>query len=84
VVDGDLLGVTVPAQVRDAGHMLTAIHTALASCDLAIEGGRRDPGQQLVHHDYRSANLLHDGTRIVGVMDLEEIAVATLIRGRDA
>ena len=34
---------------------------------------------QLVHNDFRSANILHDGTRISAVLDFEEITYDTRV-----
>ncbi|HUP86509.1 MAG TPA: phosphotransferase [Acidimicrobiales bacterium] len=73
VIDGDLLDVGDPAQVRDAARTLAAVHEALA----VFPDHRRPRGQQLVHNDFRSANLLHDGSRVNGVLDLDEVAYGT-------
>jgi homoserine kinase type II len=63
VVDGDLLDSDDLGQVTDAGQMLAAVHEALAAYPDEV-GGRRPRGQeQLVHNDFRSANILHDGAR---------------------
>ena len=41
-------------------------------------GGRGRGGlKQLVHNDFRSANVLHDGTAISAVLDFEEITYET-------
>lgn len=76
VVDGDLLAVDDPAQVAEAGRMLATLHGRLAACPEPV-GGRRRSGEQLVHNDFRSANVLHDGTRITAVLDFEELTRAT-------
>lgn len=67
VIGGDLLDVDDPAQLVDAAHTLATLHEALAAHP------RRRKGQQLVHNDFRSSNLLHDGTRITAVLDFEEL-----------
>lgn len=79
VLEGDLLDVDEPAQVDAAGRMLAIVHEHLASYPERV--GRRRPRaqQQLVHNDFRSANILHDGTRITAVLDLEEITYATRV-----
>jgi homoserine kinase type II len=75
-IEGDLLDVGDPAQVRDAARTLAALHEALAACP-----ERRPPRagakQQLVHNDFRSANILHDGTRVTAVLDFEEVTYST-------
>lgn len=73
VLEGNLLDVDDPAQVADAGRMLAIVHEQLAAYPHPV--GRRRPRaqQQLVHNDFRSANILHDGTKITAVLDLEEI-----------
>lgn len=79
VVEGDLLDVNDSAQVTDAGQMLAAVHEALASYPHQV-GRRRPSGQkQLVHNDFRSANILYDGTRISAVLDLEEVRYDTRV-----
>lgn len=79
VVDGELLDVDAAAQVAEAGRVLAAIHGALTSYPHRF-GGRRPKGQeQLVHNDFRSANILHDGTRITAVLDLEEVQYDTRV-----
>lgn len=79
VVDGELLDVDDTTQVADAGRMLAVVHEELAAYPGRV-GGRHPRGRrQLVHHDFRSANLLHDGTRITAVLDLEEITYATRV-----
>jgi homoserine kinase type II len=41
-------------------------------------GGRSRGGhRQLVHNDFRSANVLHDGTAISAVLDFEEVTYDT-------
>lgn len=79
VLEGELLDVDDPAQVADAGRMLAVVHEELASYPARL--GRRPPrpGEQVIHNDFRSANILHDGTRITGVLDLEEITYATRV-----
>lgn len=73
VVEGDLLDVDDAGQVDDAGRMLATLHQALAA--YPGKHGRRNRGEraQLLHNDFRSANILHDGDRITAVLDFEEI-----------
>jgi homoserine kinase type II len=73
VIDGDLLDVGDLAQVTEAGQMLAALHEALAAYPHRIGGGRSTQREQLVHNDFRSANILHDGTSITAVLDFEEV-----------
>jgi homoserine kinase type II len=79
VVEGDLLAVEDPRQVDDAGRMLATMHQALAT--YPGHAGRRGQGgrTQLLHNDFRSANVLHDGTRISAVLDFEEITCDTRV-----
>ena len=79
VVEGELLDIDDPAQVADAGRMLASLHEVLAEYPDRV--GRRRPkaNEQLVHNDFRAANLLHDGTRITAVLDLEEATYATRV-----
>lgn len=74
VLAGELLDVDDPAQVDDAGRALAAVHEALAAYP---DRRRSREGAQLVHNDFRSANVLHDGTRITAILDLEEVTYAT-------
>jgi homoserine kinase type II len=79
VVDGDLLDVGDPAQVAEAGRMLAALHDAMAAYPHRIDGGPSTQHEQLVHNDFRSANLLHDGTTITAVLDFEAVTYSTRI-----
>jgi homoserine kinase type II len=79
VIDGDLLNVGDPAQVTDAGHMLATLHDALAAYPHRIDGGVSTQREQLVHNDFRSANILHDGTSITAILDFEEVTYRTRI-----
>lgn len=79
VIDGDLLDIGDPTQVAEAGHVLARLHDVLAAYGQPIDGGPSSPGKQLVHNDYRSANLLHDGTSICAVLDFESVAYRTRI-----
>ena len=72
VIEGDLLNVRDPAQVIQAGRMLATLHEVMASYPHRIDDGPSARHEQLVHNDFRSANLLHDGTSITAVLDLEE------------
>ncbi|MGH3848370.1 MAG: phosphotransferase [Pseudonocardiaceae bacterium] len=79
VIDGDLLDVADLAQVTEAGRMLATLHEALASYPGLI-GGRRPTGpEQLVHNDFRSANILHNGRSITAVLDFEEVTYSTRV-----
>jgi homoserine kinase type II len=73
VIDGDLLDIRDPAQVTEAGRMLATLHDAMAAYPHHIGGGPSARREQLVHNDFRSANLLHDGTSITAVLDFEEV-----------
>lgn len=73
VIKGDLLDVRDPAQVTEAGRMLATLHDAMAAYPHHIDGGPSARHEQLVHNDFRSANLLHDGTSIAAVLDFEEV-----------
>jgi homoserine kinase type II len=79
VVEGDLLAVDDPGHVDDAARMLATIHEALAAYPGQL--GRRGRGAhvQLVHNDFRSANILHDGTGISAVLDFDEITYDTRV-----
>lgn len=81
VLEGDLLAVDDPGQVDDAGRMLAAIHQALATYPGQVRrrGQRKGAQTQLVHNDFRSANILYDGTRISAVLDFEEITYDTRV-----
>jgi homoserine kinase type II len=80
VIDGDLLDVGDPAQVTEAGQMLATLHEALAAYPHRIDGGRSTRRrEQLVHNDFRSANILHDGTSITAVLDFEEVTYRTRV-----
>ncbi len=79
VIDGDLLDVGDPAQVTEAGQMLATLHEALAAYPHRIDGGPSTRREQLVHNDFRSANILHDGTSITAVLDFEEVTYRTRV-----
>jgi homoserine kinase type II len=73
VVEGDLLDVADPVQVRAAGEMLARMHAAMADYPDPIPTEKQPaPGTQLVGNDFRSANILWAGGRIAAVLDLEE------------
>ncbi len=73
VIEGDLLNVGDPAQVTEAGQMLAMLHDAMAAYPHRIDDGPPTRHGQLVHNDFRSANILHDGTSITAVLDFEEV-----------
>lgn len=79
VVEGDLLAVEDPGHVDDAGRMLATLHQALATYPGQVGRRGRRAHTQLVHNDFRSANILHDGTRISAVLDFEEITYDTRV-----
>ena len=74
VIGGDLLEVGDESHVQAAGRMLAALHDALAAYPRAFAGARPGDGQQLVHGDFRSANILHDGTDLTAVLDFDEVS----------
>lgn len=73
VVEGDLLAVDDPGQVEDAGRMLATMHQALAAYPGRAGRRGRRAHAQLLHNDFRSANILHDGAKISAVLDFEAI-----------
>lgn len=77
VMPGELLSVEDHAQVEDAGRMLARLHQTLAAYPGPPGGRGRRKRTQLVHNDFRSANLLHDGDEICAVLDFEEIKYDT-------
>jgi homoserine kinase type II len=79
VIYGDLLDVDDPAQVADAGHTLATLHDVMAVYPHPIDGGLSAQGAQLVHNDFRSANLLHDGSGITAVLDFEDVTYRTRV-----
>lgn len=79
VVAGELLDTDDPEHVEDAGQMLATIHDALACYPGRIAGRGRVANGQIIHNDFRSANIIHDGTRISAVLDFEEIAFDTRV-----
>lgn len=79
VVEGDLLDVADAGHVDDAGRMLATLHDALAAYPGRAGGRRRGADAQLLHNDFRSANILHDGTRISAVLDFEEVTCDTRV-----
>jgi homoserine kinase type II len=79
VIDGDLLDVGDPGQVVEAGQMLATLHKAMAAYPHRINDGLPTRHEQLVQNDFRSANILHDGTRITAVLDFEEATYNTRV-----
>ena len=79
VIEGALLDVGDPAQVTEAGQMLATLHQALAAYPHHIDGGRPTGREQLVHNDFRSANILHGGTTITAVLDFEDVTYRTRV-----
>jgi homoserine kinase type II len=76
VIEGDLLDVDDSTHVADAGRMLATLHEALAAYPDRDAWGRPAHQEQLVHNDFRAANILHDGTRVTAVLDFEEVTYA--------
>lgn len=79
VIAGDLLDVSDAAQVTEAGQMLATLHEALAAYPHRIDGGRPTGREQLVHNDFRSANILQSGTSITAVLDFEDVTYGTRV-----
>lgn len=79
VVDGDLLDVDDLAQVVQAGHLLATLHEELAVYSHPIDGGKPVGHEQLVQNDFRSANILHDGTSITAVLDFDDASYRTRV-----
>jgi homoserine kinase type II len=53
--------------------MLATLHDAMAAYPHHIDGGPSARHEQLVHNDFRSANLLYNGTSITAVLDFEDV-----------
>jgi homoserine kinase type II len=79
VIEGDLLDVGDPAQVTDAGQMLATLHETLAAYPHCLDRARLTGREQLVHNDFRSANILHGGTTITAVLDFESVTYKTRV-----
>ena len=79
VIEGDLLDVGDPGQVTEAGQMLATLHEAMATYPHSIDGGRPTGRQQLVHNDFRSANILRGSTSITAVLDFEDVTYHTRV-----
>lgn len=73
-VDGDLLDVADPTQVEAAGRTLATLHEALGAYPLPYGDGRAEPNQQLVHGDFRSANILQVSARVTAIVDFDDVA----------
>lgn len=78
-VEGDLLDVGDTAQVEAAGQMLARLHQTLAAYPGTFGDSQRGPDQQLLHGDFRSANILHEGLGIAAVLDFEEMTSGSKI-----
>jgi Ser/Thr protein kinase RdoA (MazF antagonist) len=84
-ISGDWLDIEDEEAVRAAGACLAELHNALAGYDderlptsdprvqLPAELLPRDDEKQLVHNDFRAANVLTQGSKVVGVLDFDEI-----------
>lgn len=78
-VEGALLDPDDPEHVDEAGLMLATLHEALADYPGRIGRRRRTANRQIIHNDFRSANIIHDGTRIAAVLDFEEVSLDTRV-----
>lgn len=78
-VEGALLDPDDAEHVDEAGRMLATLHEALAVYPGRIGRRRGAANQQIIHNDFRSANIVHDGTRIAAVLDFEEVALDTRV-----
>lgn len=66
------------AQVTQAGQMLARLHAA-GAYPHRIGGGWPGRHEQLVHNDFRSANILRDRTGIKAVLDFEQVTYRTRV-----
>lgn len=74
MVGGDLVDVGDPEQVVAAGRALAELHVALTAYPLGIGADQHPPGEQLVHGDFRSANVLYArGPGITCVLDFDDV-----------
>jgi homoserine kinase type II len=82
VLPGDLLDPSNLLQAAAAGVTLARLHHALAHYPgtrdfaplcLPVTSWNKHCGRQLVHHDFRAANILWNQDGITAVLDLEEI-----------
>ena len=71
LVNGELLDVNDENQVAAAGRMLATLHRALSTYPRSFAGGHAPEGQQSVHGDFRSANVLYNGG-VTAVLDFDE------------
>jgi homoserine kinase type II len=71
LVGGELLDVSDGNQVAAAGRMLARLHRALFAYPKPFDGGPVPDGQQLVHGDFRSANVLYDDG-VTAVLDFDD------------
>jgi Ser/Thr protein kinase RdoA (MazF antagonist) len=84
-IAGDWLDITDEDAVHAAGVCLAELHHALSGyeddrlpttnprAEIGLPPVEDDP-LQLVHNDFRAANILTQGPKIVGVLDFDEIA----------
>jgi len=79
VVEGDLLDIDDPIQVAAAGKMLAILHETMAAYPFDIDGDHPSDDKQLIHNDFRSANILQSGSRITAILDFEDAAYKTRI-----
>lgn len=78
-IEGALLDASDAEHVDEAGRMLATLHEALADYPGRIGRRRGAANQQIIHNDFRSANIVHDGTRIAAVLDFEEVTFDTRV-----
>lgn len=72
LVAGNLLDVDDVAQVDAAGRMLARIHRALKTYPRGFADGPSSEEHQLVHGDFRSANILQNDSGITAILDFDE------------
>jgi homoserine kinase type II len=78
-VGGELLDVDDAAQVKEAGRMLSRVHEALGAYPHPIDDRTSAAIEQLIHNDYRSANILYHGESITALLDLEDVSYGTRV-----
>jgi homoserine kinase type II len=79
VVDGDLLDVADAGQIEAAGRMLATLHESMAAYPIPFGDGRAEPNQQLIHGDFRSANILQHRAAITAILDFDEVGYRSKI-----
>ena len=79
VISGDLLDVGDAGQLEAAGRTFATLHDALAAYPFGVGDDRCEPNQQLVHGDFRSANVLQVDGSITAVLDFDDVVVGSRI-----